>query len=360
MSRDNLRSKQTIILHNCIINDERCDLVITRHRQTIGYIRITRQTFRKKFITKQKQIFRKRFSKWRNAVSESETSKIQELNNFKDSKKPSNWQPIIFFWLRNHITIINKWGTKNKKVIHKQTNTFIQLESTNKTHWKLHANSNTTQKWFEMKKTTKKIPFSYFLINPLAETRGQVQFGQNLIANLFEKGDSPCTKEFRSKNQKTTPWPLSKRNLQPYTTIWNLYNRNQFTKCISWQIFNSNRWRRYWIFKSLHRIHKKYTTSNSQRANSKFINDVFSVIYSYLSILETTEFQGDSSIQTSRRTTIRHEIGIFSQFLNAIRENLTSNEITQQVKHDFQKILACFIIDVFSHNIDLISLARKN
>ena len=30
-----------------------------------------------------------------------------------------------------------------------------------------------------------------FFINPLAEDRGQVQFCRNLIANLFEKGDSP-------------------------------------------------------------------------------------------------------------------------------------------------------------------------
>ena len=34
------------------------------------------------------------------------------------------------------------------------------------------------------------------MINPLAEDRGQVQFFRNLIANLFEKGDSPCKREF--------------------------------------------------------------------------------------------------------------------------------------------------------------------
>ena len=43
-----------------------------------------------------------------------------------------------------------------------------------------------------------------------------------------------------------------------------------------------------------------------------------------------------------------------------IRENLTSNEVSQNVKHDLQKILAWFIIDYFTHNIDLISQARKN
>ena len=50
---------------------------------------------------------------------------------------------------------------------------------------------------------------------------------------------------------------------------------------------------------------------------------------------------------------------MFSKFFNEIRENLTSNEITQHVKHDLQKILAWFIIDYFVHNIALISLARK-
>ena len=51
MSGENLGNKQTIILHNCIINDERYELIITSHRQTIGYIRTKRQTLRKKILT---------------------------------------------------------------------------------------------------------------------------------------------------------------------------------------------------------------------------------------------------------------------------------------------------------------------
>ena len=46
--------------------------------------------------------------------------------------------------------------------------------------------------------------------------------------------------------------------------------------------------------------------------------------------------------------------------MNAIREDLTKNEITQHVKHDLQKILAWLVIDYFSHNLDLIEQARKN
>ena len=52
MSRDNIGNKQTIVLHNCIINDERYDLVITPHRQKMGYKRKKRQTLRKKYLTK--------------------------------------------------------------------------------------------------------------------------------------------------------------------------------------------------------------------------------------------------------------------------------------------------------------------
>ena len=85
MSRDNLGNKQTIIIHNCLINDDKYDLVITPQRQSVGYSRTIRQTLRKKIINNQNQIIRKRFSKRRNAVSESETTTIQALHNLKDS-----------------------------------------------------------------------------------------------------------------------------------------------------------------------------------------------------------------------------------------------------------------------------------
>ena len=35
-----------------------------------------------------------------------------------------------------------------------------------------------------------------FLISPITEPRRQIEFCQNINANLFEKGKSPCTKEF--------------------------------------------------------------------------------------------------------------------------------------------------------------------
>ena len=53
-----------------------------------------------------------------------------------------------------------------------------------------------------------------FLINSLTDDRGQVQFCNNLIANLFEQGISPCKAEFpEKKNQKTNFLSLFKRNM---------------------------------------------------------------------------------------------------------------------------------------------------
>ena len=94
--------------------------------------------------------------------------------------------------------------------------------------------------------------------------------------------------------------------------------------------------------------------------DSTFTNDVFSFIYSYLSIVELNESHGDSATQTSRYTIVRQEIHIISKLLSANREDLTKNEITQHVKHDLQKVLARFIIDCFSHNLGFIEQTRKN
>ena len=117
MSRDNQGNKQTIVLHKCLIKNLRYDLVITPHRQKIGYIRSKRQTQKKTVITKEKQIIRKRFSKGGNAVSESDTNTIQELQDLEDSLNRNNpdRRPNTFSRLRSHNTIINKRKTQNKK-----------------------------------------------------------------------------------------------------------------------------------------------------------------------------------------------------------------------------------------------------
>ena len=94
----------------------------------------------------------------------------------------------------------------------------------------------------------------------------------------------------------------------------------------------------------------------SQRANSIFTNEVFAIIYTYLSILERTEAQSTSPVKTSKHTKVRNKIAAFSTFLNAIREHFTKNDVSQNTKDQLQKIIAWFTID----DIDLIKQARKN
>ena len=105
---------------------------------------------------------------------------------------------------------------------------------------------------------------------------------------------------------------------------------------------------------------KNIQHQNSQRANSIFTNDVFSLIYCYVSILENIGFESTSPVQTSRHTKVRNEVAAFSAFLKTIRKNFSNTRISPNVKHDLQKILAWFIIDYFAHKIDLIAQARKN
>ena len=53
---------------------------------------------------------------------------------------------------------------------------------------------------------------------------------------------------------------------------------------------------------------------NSQKANSIFTNEVFAIIYSYISILEKTEVQSISPTETSKHTKVRQEIHYFHLF----------------------------------------------
>ena len=50
MSLNNLENKQTIVLHNCKINNKTYDLVISPQNQTIGYTRTKHQTIKRKIL----------------------------------------------------------------------------------------------------------------------------------------------------------------------------------------------------------------------------------------------------------------------------------------------------------------------
>ena len=201
-----------------------------------------------------------------------------------------------------------------------------------------------------------------FIITSLTDDRGQTQFCHNLIANLFEQGISPCKAELpemKIKRQIVDHYIKGICSLTQQIGIYTIElstTRNFHGKYV---IQTDD------VDKKFSKVFTEYIKSiqhqNSQRANSIFTNDVFAIIYNYLSILERPETERTSPVhQTSRHTNVRNEIAAFSAFLNTIRENFSNNETSPNVKHDLQKILAWFMKDYFTHNIDLIAQARKN
>ena len=182
-----------------------------------------------------------------------------------------------------------------------------------------------------------------------------------LLVNLFEAGISPCKAEFPDVK-------IKRQIIEHYLKV--ICNLTQ-----QYGIYTIE-------FSTPNTVHRKYVTQtddielefskvfidyiksiqyhNSQIANSKFTNEVFAVIYCYISRLEKTEVQSISPTETSKHTKVRNEITVFSTFLNIIRENFTKEDVSQNTKHDLQKILAWFIINNFTHNLDLISQARRN
>ena len=168
-----------------------------------------------------------------------------------------------------------------------------------------------------------------FLIDA-PDNGGQHDFCKNLLVNLFEPGISPCKAEFLDVK-------IKRQIIEHYLKDLELEFSKVFLEYI-----------------------KSIQYHNSQRANSIFTNKVFAIIYTYISILGKTEFQSISPTETSKHTKLRHEITLFSLFLHIIKETFTKDDVSQHTKHDLQKILAWFLKDYFTHNLDLISQARKN
>ena len=199
-----------------------------------------------------------------------------------------------------------------------------------------------------------------FLIDA-PDNRGQHDFCKNLLLNLFEPGISPCKAEFpdvKIKRQIIEHYLKDIRNLTQqygsYTIEFSTPNPNHRKYIIQTDDLELE------FSKVFLEYIKSIQYHNSQRANSIFTNEVFAIIFSYISILEKIEFQSISPTETSKHTKVRQEITLFSTFLHIIKENFTKDEVSQHTKHDLQKILAWFITDYFIHNIDLISQARKN
>ena len=202
--------------------------------------------------------------------------------------------------------------------------------------------------------------FFPFLIDSL-DDRGQTRFCKNLLVCLFERGISPCKAEFPDVKIKRQFSEHYLKNICNPTQRYGIYTKEFSTLNTAhrkYVIQTDN------IELEISKVFIEYIKSiqyhNSQSANSIFTNEIFAVKYSYISILEKTEVQSISPTETSKHTKVRNEITVFSTFLHIICKSFTKKDVSQNTKHDLQKILAWFLIDYFTHNLDLISQARKN
>ena len=198
-----------------------------------------------------------------------------------------------------------------------------------------------------------------FLIDA-PDNRGQHDFCKNLLLKLFEPGISPCKAEFSDVKIKRQIIEHYLKDICNLIQQYGIYT-------IEFSTPNPNH-RKYVIqtddlelefSKVFLEYNKSIQYHNSQRANSIFTNEVFAIIYTYISILEKNKISKYLTNETSKHTKVRQEITLFSTFLHIIKENLTKDDVSQRTKHDLQKFLAWFIVDYFTHKIDLISQARK-
>ena len=174
-----------------------------------------------------------------------------------------------------------------------------------------------------------------FIINSLTDDREQTQFCKNLLAKI-----TPCKSEFseiRIKRQIVEHYLKGKCNLKQQYRIYTIEIITQRTFHGKYVIQTND------IDLEFSKVFTEYIKciqyQNSQRANSIFTNEVFSIIFSYLSKLEKTEAQSTSPVEASRHTKIRNEIAAFSVFLNTISENLINNDVSKNAKLDLLKFL---------------------
>ena len=119
-----------------------------------------------------------------------------------------------------------------------------------------------------------------FIIISLNEDRGQTQFCHNLIANIFEQRISPCKVEFpeiKIKRQIVDHYIKGKCNLTQHYGIYTIElstTRNFYGKYV---IQTDD------VDIEFSKVSTEYIKNiqhqNSQRANSIFTNDVFTIIY---------------------------------------------------------------------------------
>ena len=130
-----------------------------------------------------------------------------------------------------------------------------------------------------------------FLIDSL-DDRGQTRFCQNLLVNLFEPGISPCKAEFpdvKIKRQIIERFLKDMCNLTQQYGIYAIEFSTPNTAHRKYVIQTDD------IELEFSKVFIEYIKSiqyhNSQRTNSILTNEVFAVIYSFISILEKQKFK---------------------------------------------------------------------
>ena len=112
-----------------------------------------------------------------------------------------------------------------------------------------------------------------FLKSPLTEPRGKTEFCKDLIANLFEKGESPCTKEFPDVKIKRQLLDHYLKGICSLTSHFGI-SPNTFHDRYIIQTDDAD----IEFSKVFTQNIKHIQHQNSQTANSIFTNDVFSLI----------------------------------------------------------------------------------
>ena len=168
---------------------------------------------------------------------------------------------------------------------------------------------------------------------------------------MFEKKYSPCKQEFPGKKNRKHLLGL----YLPSASTFNITSHYDIFATKNLPPQSSNRTPNRIQTDDIEFDFSKFFTGyiviiqhrSSRRANSIFAIDVFSLIYSYISILESNETFYASPPQISRHAIVRQELNAFLLFLISIRETLTNNEKSKIVKVDLQKVLAWFKIEYF-------------
>ena len=180
-----------------------------------------------------------------------------------------------------------------------------------------------------------------FLIDSF-DDRGQTRFCKNLLGNLFEPGISPCKAEFpdvKIKRQIIENYLKDICNLTQQYGIYTIEFSTPNTAHGKYVIQTDD------IELEFSKVFIEYIKSiqyqNSQRANSIFTNEIFAIIYCYISILEKTEVQSISPTETSNNAKVRNEITVFSTLVKFSRTICRNVENTVKIlpKMMFHKTL---------------------